>query len=47
MENILILMLKKLILGQKEVDENTVNYRKYGSKDQFAVTLDEFVNTLK
>ena len=32
-----------LVLGQKEVDGNTISYRKYGSEETHTVTLDEFI----
>ena len=36
-----------LILGQKEVDGNTISYRHYGSEDTHTLTKDEFVNLIK
>ena len=36
-----------LILGQKEVDNNTISYRKYGSEETITVNKDEFINLLK
>jgi threonyl-tRNA synthetase len=36
-----------LILGQKEVDEKMVSYRKYGSEETITVSLDEFINKLQ
>ena len=36
-----------LILGQKEVDDKTISYRKYGSEETATISLDEFINMLK
>ena len=36
-----------LILGQKEVDDNTVSYRKYGTEETVTVSVDEFINLIK
>ena len=36
-----------LILGQKEVDENKISYRKYGQTETETLTLEEFVKQLK
>ena len=36
-----------LILGQKEVDEKIVSYRKYGSEETTTVSLDEFKDMVK
>ena len=36
-----------LILGQKEVDDKMISYRKYGSEETTTVSLDEFVSMLK
>ena len=36
-----------VIIGQKEVDNNTISYRLYGSEDTTTVTLDEFKSFLK
>ena len=36
-----------LILGQKEVDNNTISYRKHGSDETISVSLDEFINLIK
>ena len=36
-----------LILGQKEVDDNTISYRKYGTEDTVTVSKQEFVNLIK
>ncbi len=33
-----------LILGDKEVEGNTISYRKFGSQETFNLNLDEFVN---
>ena len=35
-----------LILGQKEVDDKLVSYRKYGSEETTTLSLDEFINML-
>ncbi len=37
----------QLILGQREVDDKTISYRKYGSEETITVSLDEFINKLK
>ena len=37
----------QLILGQKEVDDKTISYRKYGSEETTTVSLDEFISMLK
>ena len=36
-----------LILGDQEKENNTVSFRRYGSKDTETVSLDEFISTLK
>ncbi len=36
-----------LILGQKEVDNKNISYRKYGSEDTITLSKDEFINLLK
>ena len=36
-----------LILGQKEVDDKTISFRRYGSSDTETVTKDEFVKLVK
>ncbi len=36
-----------LVLGDKEKENNTVTYRKYGEKEQITVTEDEFIALLK
>ena len=36
-----------LILGQKEIDSNTISYRKYGNDETVNVSIDEFVNLIK
>ena len=36
-----------VILGQKEVDNKTISYRRYGSEETTTVLLDEFVKKLK
>ncbi|MBE6149469.1 MAG: threonine--tRNA ligase [Firmicutes bacterium] len=35
-----------VILGQNEVDNNTISYRLHGSEDTTTVTVDEFINML-
>lgn len=37
----------QLVIGDKEVESNTVTYRKYGSQEQVTVSVDEFVSLLK
>ncbi len=37
----------QLVIGDNEVQNNTVTYRKYGEKDQVTVTKEEFVELLK
>ena len=36
-----------LVLGDKEAESNSVNYRKFGSQDTTSVSLDEFVSMIK
>ena len=36
-----------LIIGQKEVDNNTISYRKVGSEETNTVTYEEFINLIK
>ena len=36
-----------LILGEEECNNKTISYRKYGSKDTFTTTKEEFLNLLK
>ena len=36
-----------LILGQKEVDSNTISYRKYGSEETINIAIDEFVDLIR
>ena len=36
-----------LILGQKEVDNNTISYRKHGSEETISVSIDEFISLIK
>ncbi len=36
-----------LILGQKEVDDKTISYRRYGSEETTTISLDEFISMLK
>lgn len=35
-----------IVVGDKERDEKTVTYRKYGEKEQVTVTIDEFINMI-
>ncbi|MCR5113263.1 MAG: threonine--tRNA ligase [Acholeplasmatales bacterium] len=37
----------QLVIGDKEVESNTVTYRKYGEQAQTTVTIDEFVSMIK
>lgn len=37
----------QLVLGDNEVQNNTVTYRKYGEQAQTTVTVDEFINMIK
>ena len=36
-----------LVIGDNEVKDHTVTYRKYGSKEQITVSVDEFVKLIK
>ena len=36
----------QLVLGDKEVESNSVNARKYGEKDQISYSKDEFIALL-
>lgn len=36
-----------LIIGNKEVEESTVSYRRYGSEESFTIPKDEFIEFLK
>lgn len=36
-----------LIIGQKETDEKTVSYRKYGKQETTTVSIDEFITLIK
>ena len=36
-----------LVIGDKEKENNAVTYRKYGSKDQITVSLDEFIKLIE
>ena len=44
-------MLRKipytLILGQKEVDDKTISYRKYGTEETVTLSYDEFVSLIE
>ena len=35
-----------LVLGDRESEANTVNYRVFGSQDQTSIDLDEFVSMI-
>ena len=35
-----------LILGQKEVDNNKISYRKYGTEETITVSIEEFINLI-
>ena len=37
----------QLVIGDKEVENNTVTYRKYGEQHQTTVSIDEFVAMIK
>ncbi len=37
----------QLVIGDNEVKDNTVTYRRYGQKEQTTVTIEEFVNIIK
>ena len=37
----------QLVIGDKEVSDNLVTYRKYGEKEQITVSLDEFIKMIK
>ena len=36
-----------LVLGDKEKEEGTVNYRKFGSRDTFSLNVDEFIKLIQ
>ena len=36
-----------LVLGDKEKESDSVNYRKYGSEEQVSISLKEFIKTIK
>ena len=36
-----------LVIGDKEVEEGSVNIRRYGSKDSETVSFDEFLTNIK
>lgn len=36
-----------LVIGDNEVKDNTVTYRKYGQKEQITVSIDEFINLIE
>ena len=36
-----------LILGDKERDNKTISYRKYGSEETTTVSIDEFIKLVK
>ena len=35
-----------IIIGQNEVDNNTISYRKHGSKDTITLNKDEFIDMI-
>ncbi len=35
-----------LVLGDKEVESNTVNYRPYGKQEQISISIEEFIALL-
>ncbi len=37
----------QLVIGDKEVENNTVTYRKYGETNQVTVSIEEFINIIK
>ena len=37
----------QLVVGDKEVNENTVTYREYGKQEQVTVSIDEFIELMK
>ena len=37
----------QLVVGDKEVETNTLTYRRYGSQEQTTVTIEEFVELIK
>ncbi len=45
-ESVMKKMPYTLIIGQKEVDDNTISYRKYGSEETITLTYDEFLNMI-
>ena len=36
-----------LIIGQKEVDSNTISYRRYGTEETINISIQEFINIIK
>ena len=36
-----------IIIGQKEVDNNTISYRLHGSEETITVTFDEFIKLIQ
>ena len=36
-----------IIIGQKEVDDNMISYRKYGTEETITVSKEEFISLLK
>ena len=36
-----------LVIGDKERDNNTVNYRKFGTQETISVSIDEFINLIQ
>jgi threonyl-tRNA synthetase len=37
----------QLVVGDNEIDSNQVTYRKFGSKEQTTVTVDDFITMVK
>lgn len=37
----------QIIIGDKEVDENKISYRKYGDKETFSIKIESFLNLIK
>ena len=36
-----------LVVGDKELEENTVNYRKHGSKESVSISVDDFIQMIR
>jgi threonyl-tRNA synthetase len=37
----------QIVIGDKEVEDKSVTYRKYGSQEQTTVSLKEFIKQIK